>query len=230
MGKTAGFSAPSGLAPPAPAQKSNPAPQKVSCLPPGPPLGREQAPLEPAIPVPRRCPAAQLEAPGTHPRGLELLPHVAVPGAPLVPVRGWEGDVTLTWEPRHGGGIGTSIPACPHSCNQLGRGPTGCHGPHPGLTRMAGTPDCPPASTLLGCRAQGPAPGGLAWCTSRSPRAFGTSHRAVPGQGTTVCRRWHRERSAGTLGAAVLVGGAALLPLHSLNRRNTLFFSRSRLS
>lgn len=67
---------------------------------------------------------------GTHPRGLGLLPHVGVPGAPLVPVRGREGDVTLTW----------------NQDTQVARGPwslpvpMGYHSPHGRLTLMAGTP------------------------------------------------------------------------------------------
>lgn len=137
MGKAAGSVASQVWLP----QPSIPAPQKVSSLLPRPCFGREQAdgdvgtehhqaaPSAPCCPSPQRCPAWR-EASGTHPRGLGLLPHVGVPGAPLVPIRGREGDVTLTWNQD------TQVARGPRSLPV----PTGYHGPHRKLTPIAATP------------------------------------------------------------------------------------------
>lgn len=167
-----------------PAQKSSP----ESEVPPAQtPSGREQAGggmgaahhhaaclvlSEPAIPVPRRCPAARCEAPGTHPRGLELLPHVAVPGAPLVPVRGWEGDVTLAWERRHRGGTGPVSLPVPTAATVWGESPWGVMVPVWGSHRWL-APLAPLTFPVLACSQDAEPrdlPQGACMVQAKSPR------------------------------------------------------------
>lgn len=48
----------------------------------------------------------------THPSWLLLVPGICVPGAPLIAVGGWEGDLLLTWGQE---GSGSEDPEKPHS-------------------------------------------------------------------------------------------------------------------
>lgn len=140
-------------------------------------LGGEEQPARVASPA--RAAFPQGAALGTHPRGLELLPDVAVPGAPLIPVGGGEGDVTLSWGWRHRGDMGTAPPAVPKALCSRGDAALGGSRCTPTSPRFLASrtepcrhrhvPEGAPGQRVPGCHQRAPCTHGTAGTPCSSP-------------------------------------------------------------